>query len=273
MYAQQTDPAPQAASEGFVFVEGGAFTMGSPSTEAERNSDESPQHQVTISSFYMGQYEVTQAEYEAVMGTNPSNWKGGNLPVEMVSWYDAIRYCNKRSEKEGLTPAYTISGSAESPYVTWNKSANGYRLPTEAEWEYACRAGTKGPFNTGNNITTSQANYDGNYPYNGNAKGEYRRKTTVVDSFAPNNWGLYNMHGNVWEWCWDWYGAYESGSQTDPAGAASGSFRVIRGGSWGSDAQVVRSAYRYDFPPSARRYGLGFRLVRPREAVRKYFFN
>jgi formylglycine-generating enzyme required for sulfatase activity len=193
------------------------------------------------------------------MGTNPSNFKGDNLPVEQVSWYDAVEYCNKRSQREGLTPAYERNGS----YVTWNRNANGYRLPTEAEWEYACRAGTGTPFSTGNNITTTQANYNGNNPYNNNAKGEYWQKTTPVGSFAPNAYGLYDMHGNVWEWCCDWYGSYSSGAQTDPVGAVSGGYRVVRGGSWDSDGQNLRSAYR-DSDDPGRRYGIiGFRIIRP----------
>jgi formylglycine-generating enzyme required for sulfatase activity len=151
--------------DGFVLIPAGTFTMGSPASEVDRSSNET-QHQVTLSSFYMGRYEVTQKEWVAVMGSNPSYFKGDDLPVEQVSWYDVIDYCNKRSIKEGLTPAYTVSGTT----VTCNWKANGYRLPTEAEWEYACRAGTTTPFNTGNNITTAQANYNGNYPYNGNAK-------------------------------------------------------------------------------------------------------
>jgi formylglycine-generating enzyme required for sulfatase activity len=212
-----------------------------------------------VSSFSIGKYEVTQKEWAAVMGSNPSNWKGDNLPVEKVTWDDAIEYCNRRSQREGLTPAYTRNGDN----VTWNKGANGYRLPTEAEWEYACRAGTTGPFNTGNNITTSQANYDGTYPYNGNMKGQYRARTWNVGSGVANSWGLYDMHGNVWEWCWDWYGAYSGAAQTDPPGAASGSSRVLRGGGGGSGAQDLRSASRNYDTPSSRNNGIGFRLVRP----------
>ncbi|MHC6202907.1 formylglycine-generating enzyme family protein [Breznakiellaceae bacterium SP9] len=244
----------------FVRINAGTFMMGSPASEAGRSSDDGPQHSVSISKpFYMGKYEVTQKEWVNVMGSNPSYFEGDNLPVEQVSWYDVINYCNKRSIKEGLTPAYTRSGDS----VTWNKSANGYRLPTEAEWEYACRAETTTPFSTGNNITTSQANYNGNYPYNGNSKGTYREKTTAVGSFAPNNWGLYDMHGNVWEWCWDWYGDYSSSSQTDPLGAASESIRVGRGGSWFNDAAYLRSAYRGYYAPTIRYNDLGFRVVRP----------
>jgi formylglycine-generating enzyme required for sulfatase activity len=248
--------------EGFVKINGGTFMMGSPASEVSRDSDE-VQHQVTVSNFFMGKYEVTQKEWVALMGTNPSDFKGDNLPVENVSWYDAVEYCNARSRKEGLTPAYTISGSGNNRTVTWNRNANGYRLPTEAEWEYACRVGTTTPFYTGNNITTNQANYDGDYPYNRNAKGTYRGKTTAVGSFAANAWGLYDLHGNVWEWCWDWYGGYSSNAQTDPVGASSGAYRVLRGGSWDGYGQVLRSAFRDYGTPSGRDNYLGFRLARP----------
>jgi formylglycine-generating enzyme required for sulfatase activity len=241
-----------------VRINGGTFMMGSPASEPERVSNE-VQHSVTVSSFYMGNYEVTQREWREVMGNNPSYFKGDNLPVEEISWYEAVEYCNKRSQREGLTPAYTINGEN----VTWNRNANGYRLPTEAEWEYACRAGTTTPFNTGNIITTGQANYDGNYPYNGNTKGEYRGKTWAVGSGAANTWGLYDMHGNVWEWCWDWYGEYGGGAQTDPVGPASGSNRVVRGGSWGNNGQYLRSAQRDNVTPSLRASYVGFRLARP----------
>jgi formylglycine-generating enzyme required for sulfatase activity len=256
-----------------VRINGGTFAMGSPPSEPQRETNET-QHQVTVNSFYMGKYQVTQKEYQEVMGTNPSGFKGDNLPVENVSWYDAVEYCNALSRKEGLTPAYTIDKSrsdsnnkSESDTlrwaVTWNRNANGYRLPTEAEWEYACRAGTTTPFNTGNNITTGNANYDGNYPYNNNAKGTYREKTTAVGSCAPNQWGLYDMHGNVFEWCWDWYGSYASGAQTDPMGASSGSNLVLRGGSGYDNGQYLRSANRSSLTPSYRGSDLGFRLVRP----------
>jgi formylglycine-generating enzyme required for sulfatase activity len=242
-----------SAPANMVLVPAGTFQMGGTMYDSEK-----PIHSVTISKpFYIGKYEVTQKEWVAVMGSNPSYFKGDNLPVEQVSWLEVIDYCNKRSVKEGLTPAYTVSGST----VTWNKGANGYRLPTEAEWEYACRAGTSTPFSTGSNITTNQANYDGNYPYNGNAKGTYRQKTWAVGSGSANSWGLYDMHGNVWEWCWDWYGDYSGGSQTDPTGASSGSFRVFRGGSWDYNALYVRSAFR--FSPTRRPNNLGFRVLRP----------
>jgi formylglycine-generating enzyme required for sulfatase activity len=204
---------------------------------------------------------------------NPYFTQGDNHPVVLVSWYDAVEYCNWVSRQEGLTPAYTIDKTRVDPnnrseydevkwLVTWNRNANGYRLPTEAEWEYACRAGTTTPFHTVNNITTSQANYNGNYPYNGNAKGVYREKTWAAGSGAANAWGLYDMHGNVWEWCWDWYAAYDTGALTDPAGPASGLARVYRGGSWGSDGGGGRSASRPGYFAAGRRIGLGFRLAR-----------
>ncbi|MDR2500316.1 MAG: SUMF1/EgtB/PvdO family nonheme iron enzyme [Treponema sp.] len=257
----------------FVKIPGGTFMMGSPENEPERFDDEA-RRQATAGTFYMGKYEVTQKEWREVMGNNPSRFQGDNLPVERVSWYEAVEYCNKRSEREGLAPAYRIDKTGRDPQntnendavkwlVTWDRNASGYRLPTEAEWEYACRAGTGGPFSTGNNITTDQANYDGHYPYNNNAKGVYREKTVNAGSFAANPWGLYDMHGNVWEWCWDWYESYSGNSQTDPAGPAAGSDRVLRGGSWLNFARNLRSANRGSYAPSDRGNDLGFRLVRP----------
>ncbi|MCL2880462.1 MAG: SUMF1/EgtB/PvdO family nonheme iron enzyme [Treponema sp.] len=261
--AAATAATAKKSLENFIRINGGTFTMGSPANEPGRFDYEDMQHQVTISSFYIGKYQVTQKEYRDIMGSNPGNFKGDNLPVEQVSWFDTIEYCNRRSLKEGLTPTYTVSGSGDKRTVTWNRTANGYRLPTEAEWEYACRAGTTTPFSTGNNITTAQANYDGNYPYNNNAKGIYRGTTTAVGSFPPNPWGLYDMHGNVWEWCWDWYGNYSNGTQAYPVGPASGSSRVLRGGSWDALGQNLRSAIRVSYYPSNGHDDIGFCLVRP----------
>ena len=150
----------EIGEDGLILINGGTFEMGSPETEMQREEDET-QHEVTVSDFYIGRYEVTQSEYEEVIGENPSNFKGENLPVENVSWYDAIEYCNKLSKKEGLTLVYTIDGEN----VSWDRSANGYRLPTEAEWEYAARAGTTTPFNTETSISDEEANYYGHYPY------------------------------------------------------------------------------------------------------------
>jgi formylglycine-generating enzyme required for sulfatase activity len=247
-----------------VHIPGGTFNMGSPANEANRNNDET-RHQVTVTSFYMSKYIVTQEEYEAIMGTNPSRFKqeGVKMPVENVSWFDAIEFCNKLSESEGLTPVYTITGTENERTVTWNRDGNGYRLPTEAEWEYACRAETTTTFNTGNNITTNQANYDGKSPYNNNPAGLYMRSTTPVENFEANAWDLYDMHGNVWEWCWDWYGNYVTSPQTDPTGPASGTYRVLRGGSWFDGGRNLRSAVRFSYYPGNRNYFFSFRVVRP----------
>lgn len=245
----------------FVLIRGGTFTMGSPITELERSRDET-QHRVTVSDFYIAKSEVTQMEYRALMGNNPSASQNDNLPVENVTWFDAVRYCNARSVQEGLTPAYTINGET----VTWNRNANGYRLPTEAEWEYACRAGTTTPFNTGNNINDSQANFNNSYGYNNDASGRvtggYRRGTVAVNSFNQNQFGLFDMHGNVWEWCWDWYGEYSTTAQTNPTGSAAGTLRVYRGGGWNDVPRHIRSAYRAVSPPYISSYNIGFRLAR-----------
>ena len=253
----QDNPITTSQQNTMIRLNGGTFTMGSPANEAERYNDEI-QRQISLRSFQMSRYPVTQREYQEIMGTNPSHFKGDNLPVEQVTWFDAIEYCIRRSQREGLTPAYTMTNrEPASGYpitnatVTVNWNANGYRLPTEAEWEYACRAGTTTPFNTGNNITTRQANFDVCCCDGGG--------TTPVGSFPANAWGLHDMHGNVWEWCWDWYGEYQTGAQNNPTGAVSG---VFRGGSWGFPGQYLRSAYRgFDRGPGYGGSGLGFRVV------------
>lgn len=259
-------------NDNFILIKGGSFQMGSPETEGWRSDDET-QHTVTVSDFYISSYEVTQKEYETVMGSNPSNFSGEDLPVENISWLEAIQFCNALSEKEGLTPVYTVNGSS----VAWDRSADGYRLPTEAEWEYACRAGTTTPFNTENSPSAEEANYYGHYPYGiednyfsqGNLDtkpGEYRETTLEVDSFSPNKWGLYNMHGNVSEWVWDYYGAYSTENQTDPVGAESGNRRVYRGGGWNDFAKNMRSAYRAAFVQDQGSFNIGIRLVRNAQA-------
>lgn len=263
-------PSDQAVTvqDGLIFIKGGSFTMGSPGEEPWRSADEI-QHTVTVSDFYMSPYEVRQSDYAKVCGNNPSNFSGDDLPVENVSWLEAIAYCNALSEKEDLTPVYTIRGHT----VTWDRSANGYRLPTEAEWEYACRAGTTTPFNTETSISPEESNYYGHYPYEiegnyfsqGNLStkpGEYRQTTVAVDSFAPNAFGLYNMHGNVSEWVWDYYGEYDTADASDPTGPENGTRRVYRGGAWNDFAKNMRSAYRATLPEDKGSFNLGIRLVR-----------
>lgn len=264
----QNDNTAISVSDEFVLIKGGTFQMGSPETEAWRSADETL-HTVTVSDFYMSKYELTQAEYKEITGKNPSNFSGDTLPVENISWIDAVTYCNARSEKEGLTPVYTIDGQT----VTWDRSADGYRLPTEAEWEYACRAGTTTPFYIENSPSAEEANYYGHYPYQieenyfsqGNLEvqpGEYRQTTVAVGSFSPNPLGLYDMYGNVGEWVWDYYGAYPTEEQTDPTGPDTGTLRVYRGGGWNDFAKNMRSAYRATLEQSKGSFNLGIRLVR-----------
>jgi formylglycine-generating enzyme required for sulfatase activity len=215
-----------------VFVKGGTFTMGCTSEQGSGcSNDEKPAHQVTVSDFYIGKYEVTQAQWKSVMSSNPSNFKGDNLPVEQVSWGDVQEFIRKLNAQTG----------------------KNYRLPTEAEWEYAARGGaqSRGYKYSGSNTVGNVAWYDEN---SGNT-------THPVGQKSPNELGLYDMSGNVWEWCSDWYGAYNSSWLADPIGPSSGSYRVVRGGSWGNVAQRVRVPYRSDYTPGDRNNLLGFRLA------------
>lgn len=226
-----------------AYVPAGSFMMGSPASEVGRSNDEGPHHQVTIrDGFYMGRYEVTQAQWQQVMGSNPSSFKAENLPVETVSWNEAQEFIRKLN-------------AMNDGYV--------YRLPTEAEWEYACRAGTTTPFAFGSTLSSDQANFDGNYPYGGAAKGVFREKTTTVGSFQPNAFGLYDMHGNLWEWCEDWYHDSYNGAPADGSAwlGGGGQYRVLRGGSWDYNANYLRSAYRDRNVPDYRNISLGFRVV------------
>ena len=263
----------------YVLIGGGEFTMGSPASEVSRQDDET-RHQVRLSNFLMSKYAVTVAEFRrfeeasgyrtdadkagfSVIISNCEvnagkgvNWRCGvsgsarpqseeNHPVVHVSWNDAVAYCKWLSVKTGKK----------------------FRLPTEAEREYACRAGSTTAFNTGESLTTDQANYGGNCSGNNNLQGVYPKNTVAVNCFLPNSWGLYNMHGNVWEWCSDFYGEnYYNGCKAkgrvlNPAGPATGSYRVLRGGSWGNEADCCRSAYRNCGIAIRRSYFIGFRLV------------
>ena len=274
--AQQTSKPDSASSvsggapleDGFVRIEGGSFRMGSPETENWRIDDET-MHEVTVASFFMDSHETTQGEYTRLMGENPSVFAGDTLPVENISWLDAIRYANAKSTDAGYTPVYAVTESG----VTWDLSADGYRLPTEAEWEYACRAGTSTPFNTEKSLSAEEANFYGHYPYEIEENyfdssvleakpGEYRQTTVAVGSFEPNAWGLYDMHGNVSEWCWDYYGAYDLTAKDNPTGPTSGTRHVYRGGGWNDFAKNMRSAYRAAGPEDMHSYNLGLRLVR-----------
>ena len=250
MELKAESPIVNGQNSDLVFISGGTFTMGSPGFETGRSDREGPQHQVTVSSFYMGKYAVTQDEYLRIMGRNPSRIRGQDLPIDHVSWFDAINYCNTRSLEEGLTPAYTRNGNN----VVWDRSANGYRLPTEAEWEYACRAGSVTPFYSGFSVDTAGW-------HSGNSGG----RVHPVGQKESNLWGLYDMHGNVLEWCWDWLGDYTNETKIDPEGPPSGSARVYRGGTFLFESGLLRSAYRFGNNPNLRINLVGFRVVRSAE--------
>ena len=239
-----------------VQIPAGTFLMGAPADELEQNSYETPQHKVTLNPFFMGMYPITQSQWKSVatlpqlnqtLDPDCSHFKGDDLPVEEVSWDQATEFCDRLTVK----------------------TKRHYRLPTEAEWEYACRAGTTTPFSFGEMITTELANYDGNYPYNNGPKGEDRNKTTPVGTFPANAWGLYDMHGNVWEWCLDhWHDSYvdkpEELKQDGNAAWLSSDEsknRLLRGGSWTFYAEDCRSAYRNHDTPDARDGSIGFRVV------------
>jgi formylglycine-generating enzyme required for sulfatase activity len=248
--------------------------MGSPSNEVERFGFEGPQTVVTLTrGFFIGKYEVTQGEYLEVIASNPSSFRNGTPPVfpgtgdavtnelrhpvEQVSWFDATNYCARLTERE--------RGAGRIPV------GHVYRLPTEAEWEYACRAGTTSAFHYGPALRSGMANFLGFYEYDSSVGTTnkpdwiYLGRTTVVGSYEANGWGLYDMHGNVWEWCLDWldYSGFLGGRVVDPQGSSTGSDRVIRGGSWNYGALFCRSANRAndDSRPGHRDQLIGFRVV------------
>ena len=287
---QTNNPAPT----NMALIPAGSFTMGNAMDPNEGSSGELPLHSVYISAFYLDKYEVTKALWDEVY-----NWatnhgysfeygalgKAANHPAQTMTWYDAVKWCNARSEKEARVPAYYTdaglsvryrSGQVD-PYVDWGR---GYRLPTEAEWEKAARGGASGrrfPWSGTDNITYSMANYysygagNASYPYDVSPTSGYHPSfndgiypyTSPVDYFAPNGYGLYDMAGNVWQWCWDWYGVYSASAQTDPRGPANGSSRVYRGGSWVNGAFSCRAAYRNSYSPAARDNRVGFRSALP----------
>jgi formylglycine-generating enzyme required for sulfatase activity/tRNA A-37 threonylcarbamoyl transferase component Bud32 len=252
----------------FVLIPAGTFLMGSPEGEEGHSTDEGPQHEVEITRpFYLGVYPVTQAQWRALMGNTPSYFcaSGGgedevrgmdtdDSPVEQVSWEDVAAFLNALASLEEE-----------------RERGRKYRLPTEAEWEYSCRGGARSysAFHFGISLSSTEANFDGNHPHGGAARGPYLERTCMVGSYRPNGFGLYDMHGNVFEWCADWYDAdyYHRSPEYDPPGPAEGSGRVIRGGCWGISGSFCRSASRYRYAPGSRRSIVGFRaaLVLPAE--------
>ena len=247
------EPGPgvaRSAIPAMVRIGAGEFLMGSPPYERGRDGTED-RHQVTLTRPYLlAVTEVTQTQWFEVMGTWPAWFEGANRPVERVDWFDAIRFCNALSRREGLTPAYHI----EHEQVGWNLDADGYRLPTEAEWEYACRAGSSQRYTMGDDPGQLQTvGWFGGSAGNG---------TGSVARLEPNPWGLYDMHGNVWEWCWDWSGEYPPRFARDPVGPASGRSRVIRGGAFDSPAASCRSAKHNAADPDLNAPMIGFRVAR-----------
>jgi formylglycine-generating enzyme required for sulfatase activity len=238
-----------------VFIKGGKFTMGSPEDEPEGADDEGPQHDVTVPDFFMGKYQVTQEHWQVVstypqvnikLESNPSRFEGENFPVEQVSWDEAVEFCDRLTKHSGRT----------------------YSLPSEAQWEYACRAGTTTPFAFGHTLSKDLANYDGDYTYADGPKGEKRGKTIAVGSFPANAFGLYDMHGNVYEWCLDhWHDNYKGapidGSAWIKHGSNADAERVLRGGSWFFNPRWCRSACRNYAAAGTRNSRVGFRVVVP----------
>jgi len=273
---------------GFSLIPAGSFQMGN-AMAADTDITDAPIRMVTVSSFHMGQNLVTKADWDAVRPWGLTHGytdlsagasKATNHPVGYVTWYDMVKWCNARSEMDGLTPCYTLSGAVyrttNNSAVVCNWTANGYRLPSEAEWEKAARGGLSGKrFPWGDTISQSQANYrgaPGSYTYDSGPAGYNsvgsiggtNPATSPVGSFLANGFGLQDMAGNVWGWCWDWYGTYAAGAQTDPRGVASGATRVARGGNWANYAYCCRVAYRsYSLDPtSSSNSGIGFRVAR-----------
>ncbi len=233
-----------------VLVEGGTFTMGN--TQGNGSRDQLPPHEVSLTTFYLSKYEITHAQYQSVMGEDTIDGVPDNRPVEMVSWYDAVSFCNILSTREGITACYEINGKT----VTCNFNANGYRLPTEAEWEYAARGGNQSK----NYIYSGDNNISRVAWYYSNSDG----KTHPVGSKLANELGLYDMCGNVWEWCWDWYGLYSAAPQMNPAGPDSGIDRVFRGGNMITHAEYLQVFFRAFHNPSLVGKGVGFRVAQKR---------
>lgn len=252
-------------------IPAGTFTMGSPASDVKRVKDEA-QHKVTLKAFKMSKYEITVAQFKdfidatgyvtdadrGVSGFKGSIiWTGTAYEIKAGVNWKCDEKGNIRPKSEYNHPVIHVSWNDATEFASWM----GCCLPTEAEWEYACRAGTTTPYNTGNDLNTSQANFDENYTYKVNVKEISTNSTKPVGSYAQNKWGLYDMHGNVSEWCKDWYGSYVKLDQTNPKGPATGTAHIIRGGGWRRNAQFCRSAIRGSFFPARRDDNIGFRLV------------
>ena len=244
-----------------IYIEGGRFMMGAPEDEPEARDSEKPQHEVDVQSFFIGRYPITQAQWRVVaqwpkekidLDPNPSRFKGNNLPVEQVNWYEAVEFCERLH----------------------TRTKRPYQLPSEAQWEYACRAGTTTPFAFGQTLTTEISNYNGNFAYNGGTEGEHRQKTTPVDYFGiANGYGLCDMYGNVWEWCADhWHSNYEDAPVNDKPWLTDNesATRVLRGGSWFCGPRSCRSAFRSDVTPEFRYFSSGFRVSCPAPRTLKF---
>ena len=272
---ETVEPIP---AEDFVAIPAGRFLMGSPAAEPGRERDER-QHPVEVSAFLLDRYLVTQDQWQAVMGRNPSYFNGGgSLPVEGVTWYDCIAFCNLQSRAEERTPCYSYLGLGTDPaawpedwkhrshdLIVCDWQADGYRLPTEAEWEYACRAGATAATPFGPNLSSREADFNGEHPYRQAPKGPNLKATTPVGSYRPNAWGIYDPVGNIGQWVWDWWGEYPAGLRKNPRGPGPQSGRrVYRGGSWFSYGEDLRSANRFHDVPQFRLDMLpgGLRLAR-----------
>lgn len=234
-----------------VTIPSGTFLMGAPESEEGSSNSQRPQHEVTVQPFFIGKYPITQAQWRAVatlpqinrtLQPEPSHFKGDNLPVEQISWYDAVEFCDRLSQYSG----------------------RNYRLPSETEWEYACRAETYTPFYSGETITTELANFDGNYTYADSKKNLFLEQTSNVGAFPPNNFGLYDMHGNVWEWCFDdWHDDYNNAPPNSYPWITSitNSTKLLRGGAWLNQPRYCRSAYRLKYEPNLGLNYMGLRVV------------
>ena len=263
-----TEDVPSVPLEGFVMIPAGSFFMGRPAEESGRRTDEG-RHEVRLDRpFRLAEHEVTQEEWQEVMGWNPSFFRGDARPVETVTWFDCIAFCIQKSEEEGVRPAYQLAADTirvghhiVAGTVWWDTTSTSYRLPTEAEWEYACRAGTSSAFSSGP-IADLHCGVNPDLDPAAYFCGNSDERSHPVGEKLPNPWGLVDMHGNVMEWCWDWMGAYPDGPVVEPAGPETGLTRALRGGAWANWSIHCRSAARGARDPGSFNHSAGFRLAR-----------